>query len=235
MRIQRSGWTVAAVSTLALLAAGSGASGLGWASRESSASSLRPAGGPRSAQLQVAPPRALDALSRQGFGAYASGTVYHTDPELSGESDDGAPVNADIDLAMSDAAHASEPLGAVHDELGREVAPPLAAGRSFSRGHAVGLPGEFESVDLGDFDPAPAEASAPPTGRPVRKETSVDLSMLAADSFGAEASARAQPAACVIGDDLARGWSQANDTSTRQGPVEPDVSLNDEVPPQARA
>ncbi len=187
----------------------------------------------------VAVPSANDAfgqLPADGFAAYATGTVYHTDPALSPDEDN----PAEIDLATSDAAYAAQALTAFNDELGRPIIPTLNAGNAFGRGRAVevtppeALGGE---VDLSILDAA--EAKAPPSRAPVTKETQTDASpLLKADSFKAEASARAVPTGCVIGDDLARGSGTANDTDLvdpdpESESTEPILSISTDEPPRA--
>jgi hypothetical protein len=181
---------------------------------------------------------AFGQLPPDGFAAYATGTVYHTDAELSLDEDN----PAEIDLATSDAAYAAHALAAFSDELGRPIIPKLDSGSGFGRGRAVQVtPPEAlgGDVDLSILDAA--EAKAPPSRAPVTKETQTDASpLLKADSFKAEASARAVPTGCVIGNDLARGSGTANDTDVAD--TQPDdessdpiLSVSAEEPPPPRA
>jgi hypothetical protein len=159
-----------------------------------------------------------------GFAGYATGTVFHTDPELATDNE-GDEFNAEYDLGLSDAAHASGAVPAVTDEFGRKAIPALEAGHSFGQGQGVKLPSVLEDIDLG-IDPSPAIAQAPPSRTPIKKSTQGDLEFVKADSFEAEASARAIPTGCVIGDDLARGRGSA----IRSG-VDPDGDFEDEDAP----
>jgi hypothetical protein len=181
---------------------------------------------------------AFGHLPPDGFAAYATGTVYHTDAELSLDEDN----PAEIDLATSDAAYAAQTLNAFSDELGRPSIPKLDAGSGFGRGRAVQVtPPEAlgGNVDLSILDPA--EAKAPPSRAPVTKETQTDASpLLKADSFKAEASARAVPTGCVIGNDLARGSGTANDTDVADTQpddesTDPILSVSADEPPPPRA
>lgn len=236
--------TLAAASLLAVLATGSAAAGPADLPAEVADQSPE-AASPRldatmasvlaEMGIQVAPTAVsgkgdpFAALGPAGYAAFATGTVYDTDPELGGKTDDEDAVGQEVRLAMSDAAHASAPLGARRDELGRQASPALAAGVSFARALGVDLPEEYDEFDLGDFDPDPAEATAPPTASPVRKQTSVTLPFLQADSFSAEASARSQPAGCVIGDSLAVGSASATRTGTvADGPLRAVLAVNEE-------
>jgi hypothetical protein len=94
-------------------------------------------------------------------------------------------------------------------------------------------------VNLDILDPA--EAKAPPSGAPVTKETQTDASpLLKADSFKAEAAARAVATGCVIGDDLARGSGTANDTDVADtapddSSTDPILSVSADDPPPPRA
>lgn len=177
---------------------------------------------------------AFATLDPAGFAAYSTGTVFHTDPELSGEE-----VGAEIDMATSDAAYASRALPGFGDELGRPVVAGLAAGSSLARGHAleVNPPDAIGGADLGLS--GPAESKAPPSGTPVVKQTQVDLSpALKADSFRAEAAARAVSTGCVIDSDLARGAGSANDTDLvdadpDDNSTEPLLSVSADEPPRA--
>ncbi len=184
----------------------------------------------------ASPNDAFAALPADGFAAYATGTAHHTDQELSGED-----VGAEIDMAASDAAYASRALLALSDELGRPIVGPLAAGNGFGRGRALQVtPPEAlgTDADLEDLDD-PAEAKAPPSKAPVSKETQFDLSpVLRADTFQAEASARAVATGCVIGNDLARGSASANDTDLvdsdpDDNSTQPLLSVGADEPPRA--
>ena len=166
----------------------------------------------------------LAGLPAGAFAGYATGTVFHTDPELARDNE-GDAFNAEYDLGLSDAAHASVALPAVTDELGRKAIPALEPGHSFGQGQGVKLPADLEELDL-EIDPEPAIANAPPSRAPVKKSTQGDLQFVKAETFEAEALARAIPTGCVIGDDLARGLGSAI-----QSGVDPDGDFDDEDAP----
>jgi hypothetical protein len=163
-------------------------------------------------------------LPAGAFAGYATATVFHTDPELASDNE-GDAFGAEYDLGLSDAAHASVPVPAVTDELGRKAIPALEAGHSFGQGQGVKLPKVLEDIDL-DIDPSPAVAKAPPSRTPVKKSTQGGLGFVKADAFEAEARARAIPTGCVIGDDLARGVGSAI-----RSDVDPDGDFDDEDAP----
>jgi hypothetical protein len=167
---------------------------------------------------------AYAGLPAGAFAGYATATVFHTDPELATDNE-GDDFNAEYDLGLSDAAHTSVPVPPVTDELGRKVIPPLEGGHSFGQGQGVKLPAALEDFDLG-FDPTPAIAKAPPSKAPVRKSADADLEFVKANSFEAEALARAISTGCVIGDDMARGVGAANQTG-----VDPDADFDDDKAP----
>ena len=163
-------------------------------------------------------------LPAGAFAGYATATVFHTDPELASDTE-GDEFNAEYDFGLSDAAHASVPVPAVTDELGRKAIPALDTGHSFGQGQGFKPPGILEDIDLG-VDPAPAVAKAPPSRNPVQKSTQGELEFVKADAFEAEALARAIATGCVIGDDLARGRGSAI-----QSEVDPDGDFDDEDAP----
>ncbi len=167
---------------------------------------------------------AYAGLPDGAFAGYATATVFHTDPELATDNQ-GDDFNAEYDLGLSDAAHASVPVPAVTDELGRTAIPALEAGHSFGQGQGVKLPKVLEDIDFG-FDPTPAIAKAPPSKAPVQKSGNTDLEFVKADTFEAEALARAIATGCVIGDDLARGLGSAI-----QSGVDPDGDFDDDDAP----
>ena len=181
---------------------------------------------------------AYAGLPAGAFAGYATATVFHTDPELATD-DEGEEFGAEYDLGLSDAAHASVPTPPVTDELGRQVIPALEAGHSFGQGRGINLPDVLKGLDLG-IDLEPAVAKAPPSGAPVKKSSPADLGFVRADSFEAEALARAIATGCVIGDDLARGRGTANESGVDpDGDFEDDdapllsVSVDDPPPPRA--
>lgn len=195
-----------------------------------------PAAAPADAPKRIRPTAA--GLPAGAFAGYATATVFHTDPELARDND-GDNFNAEYDLGLSDAAHTSVPLPSVTDELGRQVIPALDAGHSFGQGRGVKLPAFLEEVDLG-ADLEPALAQAPPSTTPVRKSARADLEFVRADTFEAEALARAIPTGCVLGDDLARGLGAANQTGVDldgdfDDERKPLLSVSVEEPPPPRA
>ena len=159
---------------------------------------------------------ALSRLSADGFAAYATGTVLHADPEL---SESGVAVT--VDMAVADAVYAAQQLSAFTDELGRPVVSglPGLSGQAHARAVMVDPPDAIEvGVDLG----TPAHSKAPPTGRPVVRETTTNLEpVLQADLLRAEAAARAVSTGCVIGDDLARAVASADDTEVADTDLDP--------------
>ena len=175
---------------------------------------------------------AFAPLAPSAFAAYATGTVFHTDPELSGTK-----VAATVDMATADAVYAGQPVSAFADELGRSIVSALPAGSGQAQGRAVKVdpPDAVGDVDTGE----PAQAKAPPTGRPVVRETTADLTpLLKAHALRSEASARAVSTGCVIGSDLARGAANADDTDivdTNPSPnsTKPLLSLGADEPPRA--
>ena len=196
---------------------------------------------PGAAKIPAANPHRKDAyagLPAGAFAGYATGTVFHTDPELATDNE-GDVFGAEYDLGMSDAAHASVPVPVVIDEIGREAIPALEAGHSFGQGRGIKLPQVLEGIDLG-LDPSPAVAQAPPSGTPIKKSTQGDLEFVKADAFEAEALARAIASGCVIGDDLARGLGSAiqsgvdldGDFEDEDAPLL-SVSIDDPPPPRA--
>lgn len=181
---------------------------------------------------------AYAGLPAGAFAGYATGTVFHTDPELATDNE-GDTFGAEYDLGMSDAAHASVSVPAVRDEIGREAIPALKAGHSFGQGRGIKLPQVLEGIDLG-LDPSPAVAQAPPSAAPIKKSTQGDLEFVKADAFEAEALARAIATGCVIGDDLARGLGSAiksgvdldGDFEDEDAPLL-SISIDDPPPPRA--
>ena len=149
---------------------------------------------------------ALNRLPADGFAAYASGTVLRSDPEL---SESGVAVT--VDMAVADAVYAAQQLSAFTDELGRPVVSdvPALSGQAHARAVMLDPP---DAVDIGTDQGSPANSKAPPTSRPVVRETTTDLEpVLKADLLRAEAAARAVATGCVIGDDLARAVASADD------------------------
>lgn len=182
---------------------------------------------PGSGEVPTAKPGRKDAyagLPADAFAGYATATAFHTDPELATDNE-GDDFGAEYDLGLSDAAHASVPVPAVTDEIGRKAIPALEAGHSFGQGQGIKLPEVLEGIDLG-IDPSPAIAKAPPSRAAVKKSTQGDLEFVRADSFEAEALARAIPTGCVFGDDLARGLGAAIESG-----VDPDGDFEDEDAP----
>lgn len=185
---------------------------------------MTPPGGGKVPAAKSVRKDAYASLPADAFAGYATATVFHTDPELATDNE-GDEFNAEYDLGLSDAAHSSVPAPAIADELGRRTIPALEAGHSFGQGQGVKLPKVLEDIDLG-IDPSPAIAKAPPSRAAVTKSTQGDLDFVRADSFKAEALARAIPTGCVIGDDLARGLGSAI-----QSGVDPDGDFEDEDAP----
>ncbi len=166
------------------------------------------------------------------FAAYATGTVFHTDPELTGTK-----VAATVDMATADAVYAGQPVSAFADELGRSLVTDLPAGSGQAQARAVKVdpPDAVGDVDTGE----PAEAKAPPTGQPVVHESTANLTPLVrADALRSEAAARAVSTGCVIGNDLARGVADADDTDVADtnpsgSSTKPLLSLSADDPPRA--
>ena len=176
-------------------------------------------------------PASNDAFGRLGgpaFAAYGSGTVLHSDPELSGTD-----IAVTIDMAMADAVYSDKDLSGFADELGRPIVERLPASSGQAHGHAITVdPPEAlgEDVDLGE----PADSKAPPIARPVTRETKADLTVVKADLFRAEAAARAVSTGCVIGNDLSRAAASADDTDVGgSGSTKPLLSLGAEGPERA--
>lgn len=169
------------------------------------------------AKTKLAPSSdALNRLSADGFAAYASGTVLHSDPEL---SESGVAVT--VEMAVADAVYSAQQLSAFTDELGRSVVSELPALSGQAHAEAVTLEPPH-AVDLGVDQGSPADSKAPPTSRPVMRETTVELEpVLRADLLRAEAAARAVPTGCVIGDDLARAVASADDTDVADTDFDP--------------
>ena len=188
--------------------------------------SFRPITGQRSPNLKLRTagpgPSSNDAFGRLGrasFAAYGTGTVLHSDPELS-EGD----IGATVDMAVADAVYAGDGLSAFADELGRSVLTGLAPKSGLAHGRAITIdPPDAvgDDVDMGD----PADSKAPPIDRPVVRETTADLSPVTkADLLRAEAAARAVSTGCVIGDDLARAVASADDTEVADTDFDPKSS-----------
>lgn len=175
-------------------------------------------------------PASNDAFGRLGapaFAAYGTGTVLHSDPELSGSD-----VAATVDLAMADAVYSDKELSRFADELGRPIVERLPAGSGQAHGRAITVaPPEAagEDVDLGE----PADSKAPPITGPVSQETTADLTVAKADLFRAEAAARAVSTGCVIGNDLSRAAASADDTEVGGGNTKPLLSLSADGPERA--
>jgi hypothetical protein len=169
------------------------------------------------AKTNIAPwSDALNRLPADGFAAYATGTVLHADPEL---SESGVAVT--VDMAVADAVYAAQELSAFTDELGRPVSAglPALSGRAHARAVMLDPP---DAVDIGVDLGAPADSKAPPTNRPVARETTTDLEpVLKADLLRAEAAARAVSTGCVIGNDLARAIASADDTEIADTDFDP--------------
>ncbi|HLJ08357.1 MAG TPA: hypothetical protein VKX24_07450, partial [Acidimicrobiia bacterium] len=166
------------------------------------------------------------------FAAYATGTVFHTDPELTGTK-----VAATVDMATADAVYAAQDLSPFADELGRSIVSALPAGSGQAQARAVKIdpPDAVGDVATGQ----PAQAKAPPTAQPDVHETTADLTpLLKANALRAEASARAVSTGCVIGSDLARGTANADqteiaDTNPSATSAKPLLSLAADDPPRA--
>jgi hypothetical protein len=159
---------------------------------------------------------ALNRLPADGFAAYASGTVLHSGPEL---SESGVAVT--VDMAVADAVYSAQQLSAFTDELGRSVVSglPALSGQAHARAVMLDPP---DAVDVGVDLGTPADSKAPPTSRPVVRETTTDLEpVLKADLLRAEAAARAVSTGCVIGDDLARAFASADDTEVADTDFDP--------------
>lgn len=209
-----------------------------WAGLRTGRVSFRPVGkgfpDPTFPVAQQAP-SSIDAfgpLPATAFAAYSTGTVLHSDPELSGTK-----VAVTVDMATSDAAYAAQSVSAFADELGRPIVPGLVAGSGRAQARAVKLepPDAAGDIDTGE----PAESQAPPTNRPVVKEVDTDLTpILKAKALRAAAAARAVPTGCVVGDDLARADASADDTAVADTDPKPDsskplLSLSADEPPRA--
>ena len=176
-----------------------------------------------------------DALARLGgeaFAAYGSGTVLHSDPELT----EGGGVT--VDLAMADAVFAAQQLPAFTDELGRPVVAGISALSGQAHSRAVNLdPPDALGVDVDTGQPA--YSKAPPTDRPVVRQTDTNLEpAVKADLLRAEAAARAVSTGCVIGDDLARAMASADDTDVGDTDLDPEstkplLSLSADEPGRA--
>jgi hypothetical protein len=175
---------------------------------------------------------AFRAFDAGAFAAYATGTVLHTDPELTGTK-----VAATVDMATADAVYAAQAVSAFSDELGRSIVSSLPPGSGLAQARAVKVdpPDALGDVDTGE----PAKATAPPTGQPVVRESTADLTpLLKANALRSEASARAVSTGCVIGNDLARGAANADDTDiadTNPSAKSPNplLSLSADDPPRA--
>ena len=159
---------------------------------------------------------AFGRLGNEDFAAYGTGTVLHSDPELT----EGGGVT--VDMAMADAVYASQQLSAFTDELGRPIVTGFSGLTGQAHARAVNLdPPDAVGIDV-DMG-RPADSKAPPTGRPDRHETSTNLEpVLKTDLLRAEAAARAVSTGCVIGDDLARAASSADDTEVADVDFDPD-------------
>jgi hypothetical protein len=176
-------------------------------------------------------PSSNDAFARLGgpvFAAYGTGTVLHSDPELSGSD-----IAVTIDMAAADAVYSVKELSAFADELGRPIVKRLPAGSGQAHARAIQIDppdAAGDDVDLGE----PADSKAPPIERPVKRETKADLAVVKADLFRAEAAARAVSTGCVIGNDLARAAASADDTDVGgSGRTKPLLSLSAEEPDRA--
>ncbi|HKY76975.1 MAG TPA: hypothetical protein VJS45_12595 [Acidimicrobiia bacterium] len=159
---------------------------------------------------------AFGLLGSEAFAAYGTGTVLHSDPELS----EGGDVT--VDLAMADAVYAAQQLPAFTDELGRPIVTGFSGLTGQAHARAVNLdPPDAVGIDV-DMG-RPADSKAPPTGDPVRRETNTDLEpAVKADLLRAEAAARAVSSGCVIGDDLARAAASADDTDVGDMDFDPE-------------
>ena len=182
---------------------------------------------------KVAPSNdAFGRLGNEAFAAYGTGTVLHSDPELS----EGGGVT--VDLAMADTVYAAQPLPAFTDELGRPIVTGFSGLTGQAHARAVTLdPPDAVGIDV-DMG-SPADSKAPPTGKPDRRQTETNLEpAVKADLLRAEAAARAVPTGCVIGDDLARAAASADDTEVGDVDFDPDskkplVSLSADEPGRA--
>jgi hypothetical protein len=176
-----------------------------------------------------------DAFARLGgdaFAAYGTGTVLHSDPELSERS------GVTIDLSVADAVYAAQALSPFTDELGRPIVSALPALSGQAHARAVTLdPPDAAGIDV-DMG-GPADSKAPPTSRPVTRETTTNLEpVVNADLLRAEAAARAVSTGCVIGDDLARAAASADDTEVGDADLDPEstkplLSLSADEPGRA--
>jgi hypothetical protein len=160
-----------------------------------------------------------DAFARLGadaFAAYGTGTVLHSDPELSERA------GVTVDLSVADAVYSAQALSPFTDELGRPIVSglPALSGQAHARAVTLDPPDAAGiDVDLG----GPADSKAPPTSRPVVRETTTNLEpVVKADLLRAEAAARAVSTGCVIGDDLARAAASADDTEVGDVDLDPE-------------
>ncbi|MGH8998505.1 MAG: hypothetical protein ACRDY7_03855, partial [Acidimicrobiia bacterium] len=147
----------------------------------------------------------LAGLADGSYGAYATGTVQHTDAGLvgrepggggdlgatqeddedsdgengGGENGGGDALAVDVDLANSDSVSVSARLSPRADELGRLVNPSLGAGDAYGRGRPLELLAPSPSGErrslLAGGQVKTAEAKAPPTDEGVTEQTSDGL------------------------------------------------------------
>jgi hypothetical protein len=190
--------------------------------------------GPAPAPAAPASPEGgpFGSLPSGAFSSFSTGTVFYTDAILSGKE-----RRTDIELAHAGAAFSSAPVPERRNELGRLVAPALAAGDGFGRGSALDLAFNQEGFKdaLPDFDDE-AEAKAPPTGAPVKKNAEkLDLNPLVdVQALQAEAAARSVSPGCVLGSDLAFGLGSATNVKLLKQAGKDDALLAARAPTPPR-
>ena len=173
--------------------------------------------------LTSASPASAQLLSDQQFGAYGSGTAVAAEALTLGTTTTG-----NVHAARSSGAVNSQGLGgAIQDELGEVVSPPLPGKNAYGRGTGleVGLlvPDEQQVTVNQILLSGLAQASAPPPEGPVVAETALDLSPIAfAGLLRGEAQAIYDPAICAIGQPITFGRASA---ANLQLVGEPDAAL----------
>ena len=154
----------------------------------------------------AATPTLFMGLPADGYAAYGTASVIHTDLLQVGEQ-----RLENLDAAFSGASVASAGIPQIANEMARIISPALAAGNAYGRGSGLEV-----GLAIGKSDPnqiipgSVAEAKAPPSTTLITKEVGPVAvpPLLGADLLRGQAQSKAN-AACTTGTDLSYGLGYA--------------------------
>ena len=191
------------------------------------------------AAFGVTPAQAAETFPNATFSGSATGTVLHTD-----ELNSGTTRIENSDVALSSAAVNSRRLTNQQlNENSRVINPALPTKSAYAKGQGleVGL-AQAPTTDGQILTAGKAEASAPPTGPTVTRETPVNADPVAfASLVRGRADARWNDETCILGTDMTRGLGYAADVqlvdaggNTKPGELDmPLVALDGSAPARA--